>query len=412
VISNGGTDQAQTHGVELTFTSADGLHTPFFYGFQIEAARTFGTRPTTPLTVDDASSAAYYLERATISAGMEPGAGRMTARIADTGTYDLADYYYRCSLPVQLKTGSDEVFTGWTEPNEVNPLKLAAAPRDLTLSALDRWKSLAETILKDQRDWTDYGHIEVVLYVMQQAGIDTTGAVTPTYTPGVAGTYNTPLGLGGVPLAEQTKQTAQAWRPGPRDTAATYIQRVVEFFSGWDVGFYLDGTPFYLPKDFYTTPTVTFAANTATAAGNPLYRNPVTFRTVEPEANAIVVYTHNATTGEELHSSLWVDWASILNPAAVNYLGRRRAEAIPFGRSLTCAQLNWIARTVFQATRRRHLIAEFAADFVPTLQVGHVVTLGTYGDYRVQSIEAEFAKNNWRPARYTAELLEKGYGVA
>src|SRR5262249_17259349 len=154
-------------------------------------------RPTTPFSVGDVSAATYRIDHAALSAGLQPGQGRLQAQLTDEFPYTLGSYYYRLAMPVALKTGSTPVFVGWTDPHEVEPLKLNNAPRRVQLSACDRWKQMTRTYLRDQRDWTDFGHIDVVLFIMQQAGIDTSSAMTPPYTPGATTGYNTQLSLGG-----------------------------------------------------------------------------------------------------------------------------------------------------------------------------------------------------------------------
>ncbi len=406
--SSGATDQTRTYGVELSFHSTDGRHTPYFYGYSIEGARTFGARATTPFTVNASSSATYYLESADISLGLKPGEGRMTARLIDRSTYTLAPYYYRSAMPVTLLSGTDVVFNGWTEPNEVTPMKAGALPRHLTLSALDRWKQLTRTILRDQRDWSNFGHIEVVKYIFEQGGVDTTDFVSPSYTPGVAGTYNTPLSLGGQTIEQETGNVKASWKPGQTETAADFIRKIAEIFSGWYVGFYSTGVPFYLPRTWFTSPTVVFSDTTAGAA--PHFRNAM-FRTVEPEANAILVVGGNPINGDQQTSALWVDWASILNPNVTNYLGRRQLETVFLPGTYTCQQLNWAARRIFQQTRRRRYTVEFEADYQVGLEVGHVCTLGSYGSYRITSVNVRFEHGAWAPARYSAEFLESGFGL-
>ncbi len=407
--SSGASDQTRTYGVELSFHSTDGRHTPFFYGFSVEADRTFGARATTPFTVNSSSSASYYLEEAHIDLGIKPGEGRMTARLIDRSPYTLGSYYYRSAMPVALLDGSDVVFSGWLDPNEVEPLKESTVPRRLTFSGLDRWKQLTRTILRDQRDWSEFGHIEVVKFIFEQGGVDCTDLVTPPYTPGMAGSFNTPLSLGGGTIEQATGNVKASWKPGQTETAADFIRKIAENFSSWDVGFYSTGIPFYLPRDWYTSSVQTFYATTT--GGTPAFYD-AKFRTIEPEANAILVVGGDPISGAQQTSALWVDWASILNPLVTNYLGRRQLETVFLPGTYTCAQLNWIARKIFNQTRRRRYTVEFTAPYVPGLEVGFVCTLGSYGDYRITSVGADYHHGTWKPANYTAEYVESGFGLA
>lgn len=404
-------DQRREYGVTLAFTaSSDKRWTPFFYGYQITADRAFISSLATPTTVAD-SGTGKRLVSATLTAGLGPGEGRMTAEVIDPDPYDLSTYYYRSSYPIQVKDGATTVFTGVTEPTELTPIKgHATAPRRLTIPALDRWKHLSDTYLRDQRDWTTFGHIDVVKFVTEQAGVDCTSAEFPAgYTPGTINAVNSALGGTELTTSQAAKDIKPGWQPKDDDTAASYVKRVAEIYSGWYVGFRLDGTFFYLPRTYFTTPTVPFAA--AHSGSSPyIYGNP-TFTTVEPEANVILVKAGDTKDGGIRYSSLWVDWASIRNPLVVNYLGRWRAEVVQVGGAFSCAQLNWIARTIWDQTRRRRITVSFEADFVPSLGIGHVCTLGSYGDYRITGFSVDLTKATHHRAKYEGELVEKGHGL-
>jgi hypothetical protein len=407
--TTGATDQTRTYGVELSFHSADGRHTPYFYGFSIEAGRTFGTRATTPFTVGSSSSAAYHLDSAELTLGLTPGSGRLTAKLTDHTPFTLGPYYYRTAMPVQLLSGSTVLFSGWTEPNEVAPLKeTTATSRQITFSALDRWKQLTRTILRDQKDWANTGHIEVVKIILEQGGVDCTDLVTPPYTPGVKGTYNTPLGLGGPTIEQETGNVKAGFKPGATETAAQFVQKIAEVFSGWDIGFYSTGVPFYLPRDWFTASSVTF--NSATTGGAPNFRH-ATWRTIEPEANAVIVIGGNPINGDQQSSARWIDWASVLNPLVTNYLGRIQTETVFLPGTYTCQQLNWVARRIFQRVRRRRYTIEFDADFVEGLEVGYVCTVGSYGNYRITAITAQLQHGSVTSAHYTGEFVESGFGL-
>jgi hypothetical protein len=402
------TSQTQQHGIELTFTaSSDKRRTPFFYGYTVTSPRTFAVAATTPESLLDSGTGSKVMT-ATLTAGQKPGDGRLTAETLDVTPFPTASHYYRHAFAVQLKDGATSLFVGITEPNEVVVLKEpTTTPRRVVISALDRWKQLGYTYLRDQRDWQGYGHIDVVKFICEQGGVDCTAAEFPAgYVPGVLSTTNSALGGTEQTVAQQTQELQPGWKPRDDDTAAIYIERVAKIYSGWDVGFRLDGTFYYLPKAYFTTPTVTFASSHAGAA--PWFYN-VNFTTDEPEANVILVKAADAVTGSPRYSSLWVDWASLRNPAAVNYLGRWKAEVVIVGGVFTCAQLNWMARTIWTQTRRRFVRANFEADFVPGLKIGGVCTLGTYGNYRVSNFQVDIAKASHHRAQYEAVLVEAGF---
>src|SRR5204863_3900575 len=121
-------------------------------------------------------------------------------------------------------------------------------------------------------------------------------------------------------------RTNGPWQPRIGETAASFIQRIAEHFSGWLVGFQADGTPFYFPRYFYTASELTFYENKAAAdaamVATPLYYRRIVFSTIEPEANAVMVVANSKQNGQRLYSSVFIDWASIRNKNVVNYLGR------------------------------------------------------------------------------------------
>ena len=405
------TDQRRQYGIELSFqASSDHRWTPFFYGFSIEAVRVYASSPATPTTVTDTTPG---LVTGTLNAGLQPGEGRMTAEVIDAGpSYPLSPYYYRCSFPIQLfdSGSSTTYFTGITAPVEVTPLRETGSPRRLTFSAADRWKQLADTYLRDQRDWTGFGHIDVVKFIAEQGGVDCSAAQFPSgWVPDRIDALNSPLGGALPPIAQRTRDLEAGWRPRDDDTAASYIKRIQDLYSAWYCGFRLDGTFFYLPRTYYTTPTVTFTADPSDMTGNPVCHDPVTFTTKEPEANVILVKAGNQVNGQVNYSALWIDWQSIKNPSAVNYLGRWRAEVVSVGGVFSCSQLNWIARTIWQQTRRRFVEASFEADFVPSLGIGQAFTLASYGNYRLVSMEVRLDHQGFHRAHYTGQLIENGY---
>ena len=407
------TDQSRTYGVKVILTaSGDQRHTPFFYGFLADASRVFGNSPATEVDVGDANPATGIVN-AKLSAGLKPGEGRMTVDVIESSSYELAPKYYHSGMPLRLVDNIDgTIFVGISEPNEVVPLRgTTNMRRRVVMSANDRTKQLAYTWLRDQRDYSGVGHIDVVKFIAEQGGIECTSAEFPPYTPGVIdGQYNSALGDAYKSTAQLTKETKCGWQPQDKETAQDFIKRIAERYSGWYWGFRLDGTFFYLPRDFFTTSSVTF---TSTKGGaSPHFSNPVTFRTREPEANVIAVIGNNALDGSPMRSKIYVDWASVKTPASVNYLGRFKREVVKVGGSYTPQALNWIARKIWDQTRRRFIDVEFEADWVPTLKIGQCFTLGSYGLYRCTGFSVELKTHSQHRATYKGEFIELGYSSA
>lgn len=408
------------HGVQLTLTaSPDNRRTPFFYSYGLIGTPVFVAPATTPLAVPDAASGTRLLSL-DFSLGLKPGEGRGTAEIFDfrdpmTTLYPLGNHYYRSEVPIQFADGATVYLQGVTDEIEVTPLKdLNTLPRRVTVPIVDNWRLLTHTLFQDKIDWGGTGHITAVLAIAKMAGIDDTAAETPPInTPALNRRWN--QALGGEPTVNQFGGAiTPPWETKPADTAAKFIQRIAEHFSGWDVGFRADGKLFYLPKEYFTAVGTRFysTAAAATAAGHtgaPLYRGPVTFATEHPEALVIVAVSGSEKDGTRQFSPVFVDWAAIKNPAAANYMGQWRAEVIELAGGYTCPELTWVARTVWNETRKRHRTVVFDADYLDTIKIGHIVELNPYGNYRITGVSARFEKRNWHNATYRGVFQERGY---
>ncbi|HEY9016517.1 MAG TPA: hypothetical protein VIM84_15790 [Gemmatimonadales bacterium] len=403
------------HGVQVTLTASGSLRrTPYLYAYQINSPRTLGTSSITPLDVPDDGTDSRLME-ALFSLGKGPGEGKGRIELLDEPPYDLAGHYYRSQIPLKLADGATTLFRGISEPIELTPLHHATtAPRRMVVPMVDRWKLLARRGLREFRDFNKVGHITAVLSVVELAGIDTSTAETPPInTPALDRQWNTPLSMG-TPDSVDDGSIRSPWGTRPQETAASFVQRVAEQFSGWDVGFRADGTFFYLPRDWFTAVGTRFYPNDteATGAGNPgapLYRDPVVFTTEEPEANVIMVRSGSHKSGGVTYSPAYVDWASIKNPLAPNYLGFWRAEVVEVAGGFTCRQLDWIARTIWMQTRRRRRNVQFEATYQPSIKVGHIVELFPYGNYKVMQINAHYQRVGWSPATYSGEFQEAGF---
>lgn len=411
-----GVAQGRTYGVQLTF-AGESTHrwTPFFYGMDLAAAVVLQDSALSPSSVLDTGTPTTNIQHGSVSWGDKPGDGRMTCKIIDETPFAGAGFYYRSRMPVQLLATATACFTGFTEPHEAKPWHASARPREVVLHASDRWRQLAETYLRDQVSYEGVGHITTVLRILAQAGVDPATAETPPLTA----VYNTPLAWldTGVERTEtQAKLLKSAWEPDVKDTAGTFIKKIANLFSGWDVGFRGDGTFYYLPKDWFTGVSLRFYHSAAAAAlggepNNPLVRDPVQFTTIPPEANAVAALSSDDKTGKVLQSSLWIDYASINNPSVVNWVGTYLPIVVELSGSFGCAEINRVARVVWEAARRRRRMIEFVSDFVPTLKLGQIIEVGTYGQYRLKGLKAEFIGHRWDPATYYAELVESGVGL-
>ena len=418
-------DQTRTYGVTYTLeNAADGdgnkVFTPFLYGIDIRVPQVAGTWATSSTTLQDTTAGGTSpIARASIVSSLEPGEGRMDALIHDRPTggspaFALVDKWYRSNYPVKLFDGATNLFVGISEPNLLQPLRLNNdIMRELTITARDLWKWLEDTTLRDQRDWTGTGHITVVKSVVQQAGISVAGADTPSESS----SWNSPLGGPRSQIDEITEALRPGWAPrdDPPDTAATYIRRIADQFANFAVGFYPDGTFYYLPRNpyLYTTSEATFFKSRAAHPTGPCYEE-IEWENVEPEANEVFVTAHHATDGTRLRSTTFRDTASIVNPSVVNFIGRPKTLKEPpvINAAFTCPELNQIARAIWDRVRRRHLKGRFRADYIPDLKVGRLCTLEDQpGLYRVLSYRAEYLRPGFRKARYEIELDESGVGL-
>lgn len=421
------TEQGRIYGVTLHLTGeATHRFTPFLYGVRFAAAATSVLPSTTEVTVlDRFSGNVSRLVDAELTMGDKPGDGRLHVRVIDTDPYPLSPFYSRANVPLQLLSGATVLFTGISDKIETHEARPdTAMHHEMVIPAVDLWKRLTETFLRDQRDWSGFGHINVVLSIMEQAGIDTSTAETLSLTD----PRNIKLGLpfihepGGTTTAQTPEQLSKkvkaGWAPGQNETAAQYILRISELFSGWAVGFRLDGTPYYLPEDYFTTSSLTIyksraAAIAAEGAGPgalwPVIQSPVEFRTIEPEGNATQVVGGSQHDGRALASGLRVDFPSINTPAAVNYLGAYKFLGVSLPQTFNCDELNAINRVVFNKSRRRVRACSFKTTFIPTLKIGQLVTLQDQGIFKIKGFRARLMHPNDNYCQYEAELNELGY---
>jgi len=416
--------QLRQYGYQAVFQSSaldvntDADWTPFFYNLRLTRDPTLIPATTTPTTVDDTTAnppSGAYVISAEFSAGLKPGEGRATIEVADHPAYALQNYYYRSGNPIQIKRDTAVAFTGYTMPPGLEPLKQDnTLARRVTFTASDRWHQLARTYLRDNRDWSGVSHLDVVQKVMQQAGVDTTGMELPPNTS----QYNQVLGIVGpqdLTNMELDGRTNGPWQPRPSETAASFVQRIARHFSNYIVGFHGTGEPFYIPRYFRTASELTLyeTAAAATADGSPgapLFRR-TPFTTIAPEAIVILVKAINVQTGSPAFSSLWVDWAAIRNKNVVNFLGWPKTEVVTIWGSYSCRGLNWVARRIWEQTRRRFLRMRVDCDYDPIIKVGHCVTLHNYGLYRVQGYTATIRKSAIPLMTADLEYVETGYGL-
>lgn len=418
-VTTDSTDQTKTYGEQFTFTaSGDQRFTPFLYAVEVRVPREVRTWPVSPTTLADAHPAGGIINSATIRASVtEPADTSFTAATIDRPPFFFPALWFRSAYPVQLAetVGPLTLFTGITTPTQVMPLRNDAnIHRDVTITGASYWKRLATTQIRDLRDWTGTGHIRAVDYIVRQCGIDTTGADYPLdgLGSGIGGGWDIPLG--GLPTTfPNTGALRPHWRPKPEEYADHFISRIAEQFAGFVVGFYPNGTFYYLPAAngwYYNTTEVTFFKSRTAHPAGPCYESPVEFENVELEANAVQVVARSQTGGL-LRSSVFVDWASIKNPAAPNFVGEWRGKVYRVDGVLTCNEVNRIAHTIFMQLRRRHLKVRFHADYVPTLKPGRVFTLEGQGSdtYRLISYTAAIMRAGIHKADMEAELVENGF---
>ena len=410
-VTTDGTAQTRTYGVTFTLTpSSDDRFTPFLYGADVRLERAVGTWAIGGITFGDEGEDVTKIVSAKFRSDIEnPEQTEMEAEVLDYDPFPLGTRVYRSSYPFLLQETPGPVthFLGVSRPTVVRPIHHGTdRPRRLTMRGNSLWRWLQDTPLRDQRDWTGNGHIATVHFIVGQAGIDTSGFDGPA----IGSEWDFPLG-GVTTTHPQTGALKPHWKPSPEDTAATFITRIAKQHSGFRVGFYPNGQFYYLPTDpwAYTASEETFHFSRDANPNDPCYESPVEFEVTEPEANVVQVIA-TAPTGGTLRSALFVDWASIKNPDAPNFLGRWRMEIFPIDGVLTCGEINRIARVIFQATRRRHLRVRFNADYVPALKVGRVFTLeGQSGTWRLLSYDAEYIHQGIPTMRAEAILVEAGY---
>ncbi len=413
-------DQTATHGLSLTF-NGESTHrwTPFLYGVEYRIAKDYRDWSTlkTALTIGSTTSpnslpTNSYVQSCEVTMGDKPGDGRLEAVLLDHPALDLTTYYERSDLPIRLTLDGVAAFTGWTREIQVLPFAEGTEPRELRVKAVDRWRQLSDRRkgIRDNRDWSGTGHIDVVLAMLEEAGVEASFVEHPTKTSST----NTPLGPLRSRLATDTETLQSGWKPRKDDSPADFIARIADNFSGWRYGFRLDGTFYYLPRDHFTATTVTMYPDDASriAAGAPtapIYQNPVPFDTEGLKANVVQVVAKDEESGSLLYSSRFIDWASLINPAVANFVGDRRVLIQELPGVFACDELNRMAHQILKRTRLRERRVGFTAPFLPSLKVGQVINLVGYGTFRMVEMSATMVFETWNPAVYVGEALETGY---
>ncbi len=436
-----GSNLTRQYGMNITLSpgwdSADAtkkIYTPQLYGYDITIPKTTVTWPNTSLTIQSVTPATSLsvpyavVQKAMINVQINRP-GSFTAEVMDRGQ-SLAALYNRADYPIIFEDrntilGVDHpirLWTGIVEPSANHPARLdTVAPDTFAVQVSDFFKWLGDTAMRDTTDFTGQGHIHVMQFVAQLAGLDITGWDGPGDTPGPPqwGPPNNPLGglnVGVVPnvFQPQISSIAQplkpAWRPNfnPPDSYATYMHRIAEYFSGWDFGFHADGSVYYHPYDYYSTSEQHF--NAYASEGRPYYMPPVEYKNIECDANIIQGAAGQPNTNTLLYTHPIKDWGSLLNPAAPNYLGRPKFVLFSMPGALSCDELYKCAYAVFNRARRARRTIQFKATFMPGLRVGHCCDLeGIAGVWRVQGYRAELIRNGWALATYECELVAKGY---
>jgi hypothetical protein len=301
----------RTYGDIIRFAASPDLRvSPLLYSIDLVFDPIFIDNPATPTVVGDKAMAPMppqptpdpppasinppassppvlvtmpVLMNAEISLGSQPGEGRATFHVRDVPPYPLSKYRFRSEMPVQLQENGLPIFSGYTDRLEVQPLRGdAGAPIDMRLRCNDRWLLLETTLLREQRDWSHVGHITVVDTIARQCGIDTgdlhpdgtlladgaqsmAGGSKAEYPAGwdgaLSSTLNVPLGTPFLTPDMLEGNQLLGWKPQPHDTGAQFIKRIADIFSLWLVGFRADGTFYYLPYAYFTTPSLTFFAH-------------------------------------------------------------------------------------------------------------------------------------------------------
>lgn len=460
-LSDPATDQSRTYG--STYTLSPGTdptngalktYSPMLYGVEARVGQATTSWPVTALSFTDVSLArpSARIKRAEIIADVSMP-GRFNAEVEDLGTAaappSLASYYSRSDFPMTFSDQNGQPLTpaNWTtlwagiaDPMEARELRLdQAAPREVRLVGSDFWKWLNEAPMRDNRDWTGFGHITVIQNVLQQAGVSIAnwdgpapgaivsktlpnGQVVDTFVPDTAG-QDDPLGglgdqafldpttgLAGSGEPNQGQPVKPLWRPlvAPPDSYGSFIKRIAEMWSGWDYGFHPDGSFYYHRWDYYTASEMVFHKNQTLAAPR-YFRASVAYEPLFPDAN-VVVSVAPTSSGSLRYSPFFVDFASLRTQSAVNFIGKEKAILFALPGWLSCDAQIKATRAVFERARRRRYRVHFRGTYVPTLKLGHCHQLeGISGTWRLQSVKASYERQGWDTAEYISELVEAGH---
>ncbi len=362
---------------ELT---GEGEGSPYFYRCQV------GFPPTTALVVGsnlDASDDATLVEE---SCSLERTAQRLTLRLRDPeGLYQEA---VRANSAVMLALDGLPHFLGYVDAPQAH----LGAGAYLDVHLRDRWKRVQNTLLTDAEMFDGQQHTEVVQKVLRLAGFADTEMEIDQDDYALPG-------------AEEDE--AALWQPAMGESAGSFLERIREEFSGWRLGVRGDGVAYYKqPGDG----AVQRAFATLTAALGPEDLPVFSLsQALDEREHRNEIWVIGQQAGGELLVASWIDYSSIYDVSAAQYVGERRPLVLIDTSLNTKSDVAWVCRTLADRFGRLRSLAAWEAPFDATLSPGDLVTVDGQ-PYRLVSLDTAMATGEGQTAlrgrtRYEGEAV-------
>lgn len=363
----------------VTLTS-DGEESPYFYRCQVEFSPT--SAQVTGLNLDASDDVTLVEE----SRSLERSAQRLTLRLRDPqGIYQEAA---RANAGVAFALDSVPRFFGYVDA----PLAALGHAAYLDLQLRDRWKRVQNTLLTDAELFDGQKHTDVVKKVLRLAGF---------------AQEEIEVDDDDYPLPSAEEDEAPLWQPAMGESAASFLEHIREEFSGWRLGVHGDGVAYYQPP---ASGSVVRAFGTITADLGPEDLPVFSMsEALDETQHRNEIWVIGQRSGGELLVASWVDYSSIYDTTAFQYVGERRPLVLIDTSLNTAGDVAWVCRTLADNFGQLRTLAVFEAPFDPTLYPDDLVTVDG-STYRLLSMETvlnagEGAAGQSGRTRYEAELL-------
>lgn len=406
--------------LKVSFTS-DGYATGYQYAVSGEFPRILGQTPDEELDVTD------YVTQCRISAAMAPGSASMEFVLRDPETINPEETLHLVSTenrPIAFRLGSLTIMDGVAEKPSWDD-SVSSETQRIMYRVRDKWKLLEEYRFSDVTPLDGLNLNDAVEKILQAAGFDSTEYEIDPEATGIE-----------LPISQRCSQGDWGCATNPNQTAAQLLQSIHDQYTAdWFLNIVptIDGPKlkYLAPASLGDLPKATIYPTVADslAAGNTVdpwayvYHG---FHLDSPpiEFNQLWVHGLDPATGRPIYVKQ-EDLTSQDPTLPVvdrndEWLGTIRKAALEARFLRSEAAVTAAAAAMWRRAFYRRKVGEwecemlFAEDGVP-IWVGDVVEIVGFGDFRIQSLSGELARepdtdwDTWRRRRirYMGEMLQE-----